>query len=80
MAKLILSDLIKKYGDEKVKFQLLDTSIVSMKKKRKYNEFTFATDQGFGLETDQIGIVVWLDRDKVDEILQVNNANKEEKQ
>ena len=72
-----LSELINKHGDEKIKFQLLDTSIVSMQKKRKHNEFTFATDQGFGLETNQIGIIVWLDRDKVSEILQ---ANKEEKQ
>lgn len=77
MSKLILSELIKKYGDEKVKFQLLDTSIVSMQKKRKHNEFTFATEQEFGVCTNQIGIVVWLDRDKVAEILQ---ANKEEKQ
>lgn len=80
MAKLILSDLIKEYGDDKVTFQLLDTSIMSMNKRKQHNEITFGTSQGFGLKTNQMGIVVWLDRDKVDEILLDFKNKKEEEE
>lgn len=73
-----LTELISHLGDEKVKFQLLDTSIVSMKKKREYNEFAFATDQGFGFETDQLGIVVWLNRDEVSDFMEFKKQKKKE--
>lgn len=65
-----LSELISAYGDERVKFQNLDGSISNMQSGKQANSITFKTDQPFGFDgTAQLGLVVWMDRDRVKEIM-----------
>lgn len=65
-----LSTLIAEYGDENVKFQHLDSCFIEAKAKKGHNEVTFGTGAGFGANgMNEIGLIVWMDRDKVDEIM-----------
>jgi len=67
-----LSELIAKYGDDKVKFQNLDECGIDIKyDHKKGTRITFGTDTPLDLNgTKQLGLVVWMDRDKVKEIIE----------
>lgn len=66
-----LSELIAKYGDDKVQFQNLDSCAIDLNyDHKKGTRITFGTDQPLNLDgTKQLGLVVWFDRDKVKEII-----------
>lgn len=65
-----LSELIKEYGDDKVKFQTLDSSLIKANRKKDYNEITFGTKADFGIYgLKDMCFIVFMDRDKVKEIM-----------
>lgn len=65
-----LSELLAKYGDDKVQFQILDECADSLNMKGKITKITFGAEQpiNFG-GTEKLGLVVWLDRARVAEII-----------
>lgn len=70
--EMTLSELLKAYGDDKLKAQPLDSCIINLRlKKPGVTEITFGTEETFDLNgtTTHLGIVVWLDRDRAKEIL-----------
>lgn len=72
-----LSELIKKYGDDDVIMQTLDSDIIELSAKKSHYEIKFGTSMPFHVDrTQKIGLVVWLDRDKVDEILKANKSRR----
>lgn len=72
-----LSELIAAYGDEKVQFQNLDECTSAMNMNRKGSKIIFGTDQRLDLKgTVQLGLIVWLDRDKVAEIVAKSKKDK----
>lgn len=66
-----LSELIAKYGDDNVQFQNLDSCAIDLKYDIKTGtKITFGTNTQIGLDgTKELGLIVWLDREKVKEIL-----------
>ena len=65
-----LSELIAAYGDDKVQFQNLDHSAITLNMSGRGTKITFGTDQTLTPEgTAKLGLVVWLDRDRVKEIV-----------
>ena len=67
-----LSELIAKYGDEEVKFQNLDNDAISMNwsAKQGVTKVTFGTPEQAGLDgMKKLGLVVWMDRERVKEII-----------
>lgn len=65
-----LSELIAKYGDDKVQFQNLDQCTEALNMTKGVTKITFGTEQPIGLdETQKLGLVVWLDRDRVAKII-----------
>lgn len=64
-----LSDLIARYGDDKVQFQNLDHCADKLNMNGVVTKITFGTEQRLNLEgTEKLGLVVWLDRERVKEI------------
>lgn len=64
-----LSELIAAYGDDKVQFQNLDQSLINLNMNKGVSKITFGTEQPVGLNgTDKLGLIVWLDRDRIKEI------------
>ena len=64
-----LSELIAAVGDDKVEFQNLDKSVETMEtvKDGEGSRFTFVSVMPFDLHgTDKLGLVVWLDRKRVE--------------
>lgn len=66
-----MSELIAAYGDDNLHFQNLDQAADSMDWSRKSGgKITFGTQQEMTLEgTKRLGLILWLDRDKVAAIL-----------
>lgn len=67
-----LSELIAAYGDDKVQFQYLDTCTDSLTlAKHGITKVSFGAEgQPFDFNgTKNLGLVVWLDRERVKEIL-----------
>lgn len=65
-----LSELIAKYGDDKVQFQNLDQCTEALNMNKGVTKITFGTEQPIGLDgTQKLGLVVWLDRDRVAKII-----------
>lgn len=65
-----LSELIAKYGDDKVQFQNLDQSAETLNMNKGVTKITFGTEQPIApTGTVKLGLVVWLDRDRVAEII-----------
>ncbi len=65
-----LSELIARYGDDKVRFQNLDQCTHAMNRTRNGTKITFATVESFNVDgTEKLGLVVWLDRGRVKEII-----------
>lgn len=66
-----LSDLIAAYGDDKVQFQNLDHCADKLNMNGATTKITFGTEQRLNLKgTEKLGLVVWLDRDRVAEIME----------
>jgi hypothetical protein len=72
-----LSQLIAEYGDESVQFQNLDHCATDLNMKGGTTKITFGTEQPISIEgTSKLGLVVWLDRTRVKEILASLKAAK----
>lgn len=72
---LKLSELIAKHGDDTVQFQNLDQCAERMNMNKGVLKITFGTEQTFDLNgTGRLGLVVWLDRDRVAEIIAESKA------
>lgn len=70
-----LSDLISAYGDDKVQFQPLDSCADRMNLSQGVTKITFGTQQPLGPNgTVMMGIVVWMDRARVAEIIAADKA------
>lgn len=71
-----LSELIAAYGDDKIKFQNLDTAGRTIDyHHKKGTTITFGTEEQIGSNGMQkLGLVVWFDRDRVKEIIEASKA------
>lgn len=72
MAKQVgMTELISKIGDENIKFQNLDSCSISLNyDHKKGSKITFGTDELITPDgTDRLGLILWLPRDKVEEII-----------
>ena len=74
-----LSELIAKYGDDKVQFQNLDHCAETLNMDGGVTKITFGTEQPIGLDgTQKLGLVLWLDRDRVAEIIAASQKHNQE--
>lgn len=66
-----LSELISKYGDDKIEFQNLDNDAISLNyDHKKGTRITFGTDAPIDLNgTKKLGLVVWFDRESIKGII-----------
>ncbi len=65
-----LSELVAAYGDDKIKLQNLDQCSTTLNMKGGSTYITFGTDVKLGLDgPEKLGLVVWFDRDRVQEII-----------
>lgn len=66
-----MSELIARYGDDRVEFQNLDQCAINLDwGKKAGTKITFGTEQTINLKgTDKLGLVLWFDRKAVDEIV-----------
>lgn len=72
-----MSELILKYGDDNVRFQNLDRCGDSLNMGKKKTTITFSTDQKMNLKgTEQLGLILWFDREKVAAIMAELKAAK----
>lgn len=73
-----LSELIAAYGDDKVQFQNLDQCTEALNLKGAVTKITFGTEQriSFDQGTEKLGLVVWLDRERVKEIVAAGGVRK----
>lgn len=70
-----LSELIAAYGDDKIQFQNLDQSIINLSMDKGVSKITFGTEQPINLDgPNKLGLVVWLDRDRVKEIVAASKS------
>lgn len=87
--KVPISELLKRYGDEHVRIQnLLECAVNAVTRHRGGTAVTFMTseitpnallDHADGRPTETIGLVVWLNRTRVEAILQVAELEPEPK-
>jgi hypothetical protein len=67
---LSLSELIAKYGDDKVTFQKIDDCATYIQMTKKGSRATFVTPEPCDFRGFiKLGLVVWLDRERVAEIV-----------
>lgn len=74
-----LSELIAKYGDDKVTFQKLDDCASSLDMNKNGTSITFVTPERIGPALDgmeKLGLVVWLDRTRVAGIIEQSRKEK----
>lgn len=70
-----LSELIAACGDDKVQFQNLDQCTSDLRMDKRGTLITFGTDQRLNLNgPEKLGLVVWLDRDRVAEIVALKES------
>ena len=70
-----LSELIAKYGDDKVSFQKLDDCVDTMNMTKNGTKATFVTPERLNLDGfEKLGLIVWLDRDQVAAIVAASKA------
>lgn len=70
-----LSELIARYGDDKVQFQNLDQCTEALNMNKGVAKITFGTEQPINLDgTEKLGLVVWIDRKSVAEIIKAEKA------
>lgn len=73
---MTLSELIAAYGDDKVQTQNLDQCAEKLNRNGGVTKITFSTEQPLTLDgMDKLGLVVWLDRDRVAEIIKQSKAD-----
>lgn len=66
---MTLSEIIAAYGDDLVAFQNLDHCATNLNMTSKGTMITFGTPERIGVHgTEKLGLVVWLDRDRIKEI------------
>lgn len=73
-----MSELIAAYGDENIEFQNLDSAIDKMDYHHKRGtKITFGTTMDIHHEkgTEKLGLVIWLDREKVRQIMEREKSN-----
>jgi hypothetical protein len=67
---LSLSDLIKRYGDDKISFQKIDDCAQSMSMTARGTKITFVTPEPLSpIGLDKLGLVVWFDRERIATLL-----------
>ena len=67
---LKLSELIAEYGDDNIQFQNLDHCVDDFQMTKRGTKARFGTNETFGFEGfHRLGLIVWMDRDKVDAIV-----------
>lgn len=72
-----LSGLIALYGDDKVQVQNLDQCTESLSMNKGRSKITFGTEQPLNLDgTERMGLVVWMDRKRVAEIIAASKEGK----
>lgn len=73
---LKFSELFAAYGDDKVQFQNLDQCCNTIDfHHKKGTTITFGTTEKIGVNgMERLGLVVWLDRDRVAEIVAASKA------
>lgn len=72
---MTLSEIIAAYGDDRVQVQNLDQCATSLNMSGKHTKITFGTEQRLTPEgTAQLGLVVWFDRERVQEIIAASEA------
>lgn len=73
-----LSELIARHGDDVVQFQNLDQCATALNMgKDGVTKITFGAEQPITMEgTVKLGLVVWLDREKVKQIVADEKAGK----
>jgi hypothetical protein len=65
-----LSELIAAHGDERVRFQKLDDCVTDMQMTKQGTRASFVAPETMGLDGfDRLGLIVWLDRDRVRQVL-----------
>lgn len=70
-----MSELIARYGDSRIKFQNLDECARDLNMTKNGTRISFVTEQRVNLKgTEQLGLVLWLDRDAVAEIVKQSKA------
>lgn len=70
-----LSELIAAYGDDKARWQNLDHCASSLNMGKRGTTITFDTDERLNPSgTERLGLVVWLDRERVQEIVAASKA------
>jgi len=68
-----LSELIAAYGDDKVQLQNLDQCADKLNMNKGVTKITFGTEQPLTMDgPEKLGLVVWLDRKRVAEIVASN--------
>lgn len=70
-----LSELIAKYGDDKVSYQKLDDCATKLDMNKNGTRITFVTPERLNLNgTEKLGLVLWLDREQVAAIIAEGKA------
>lgn len=72
MAKQVgITELVSKIGDSNITFQNLDTCSISLNyDHKKGSKITFGTQEPITMDgTERLGLILWLPRDKVEEII-----------
>ena len=65
-----LSELIARYGDDKVTFQKLDDCVETLSMNKKGSKATFVTPETVGFDGFvKLGLIVWFDRDEVARVI-----------
>lgn len=65
-----ISELIAAYGDDNVQFQILDDAIDRITVNKGTAKITFGAEQPISMNgPDKLGLVIWLDRARVNEII-----------
>ena len=73
-----MSELIAKYGDDAVGFQNLDHCARDLNMNKGKTWITFGTEQPINFNgTQKLGLVLWLDREKVKAILAADKTPKD---
>lgn len=72
---LNLSELIAKYGDDKITFQKLDDCASSYNATRDGTRATFVTPEKFSMKGfDKLGLIVWMDRKTVEGLIAMSKG------
>ncbi|MCY1247104.1 hypothetical protein D9M72_603990 [compost metagenome] len=70
-----LSELISKYGDDKVSLQKLDDCVDTMNMTKNGTKATFVTSERLNLNGfEKLGLIIWLDRKQAAEIIAASKA------